>query len=581
MSSFIEDNYQGKGMEEKYRIIVENSPHFMAEISENGEFLDVNLKMAESLGMSKEEIIGRNLSEIMPQKIAKKRLEKGRKAIKEGRPQVFEDSREGRWFHNVVFSVPKRGSFVVCVRDITHLKKAEKKLKESEKILKMILENLTTGVYIFQDKKFVFVNKAMEKLTGYTRRELLSINYLKLVDPSYREEMERLTNRVIEANTKNIPLRPEFIGLRKNGEKVWVENIPTVIKYNGKTAILGNLVDITDKRIMEEKIKNLGTFYRRLGRAVNLSANLDTLCRRILNTLKDIIAYDMADILIYKKEKNALVLLVQVGYPDDLKEKTIREQKVEGKELKVAAFSALKRKPIYIENMKEHPLTGYVHSLCKKYNISQMYTLPLISQDKLEGVLQVVVKEPKTLSREDRSLLDAVSEEIAAGIAKIKAEEKLRELTQKDYLTGLYNYQHLWQKVEEEEERGKRYGEVYSAIYLDIDNFKAYNDTYGHLEGDRVLKKLGEILKSSLRKSDSAYRYGGEEFVILLPHTKKEMARTVAERIKDRVCKNLSFARITVSMGVTDSDTSENVVRTADEAMYEAKREGKNKIKVI
>ena len=517
----------------------------------------------------------------MPQKIVKKRLEKGRKAIKEGKPQVFEDSREGRWFHNVVFSVPKRGSFVVCVRDITHLKKAEKKLKESEKILKMILENLTTGVYIFQDKKFVFVNKAMEKLTGYTRRELLSINYLKLVDPSYREEMERLTNRVIEGNTKNIPLRPEFIGLKKNGEKIWVENIPTVIKYNGKTAILGNLVDITDKRIMEEKIKNLGTFYRRLGRAVNLSANLDTLCRRILNTLKDIIAYDMADILIYKKEKNALVLLVQVGYPDDLKEKTIREQKVEGKELKVAAFSALKRKPIYIENMKEHPLTGYVHSLCKKYNISQMYTLPLISQDKLEGVLQVVVKKPKTLSRKDRSLLDTVSEEIAAGIAKIKAEEKLRELTQKDYLTGLYNYQHLWQKVEEEEERGKRYGEVYSAIYLDIDNFKAYNDTYGHLEGDRVLKKLGEILKSSLRKSDSAYRYGGEEFVILLPHTKKEMARTVAERIKDRVCKNLSFARITVSIGVTDSDTSENVVRTADEAMYEAKREGKNKIKVI
>ena len=210
-----------------------------------------------------------------------------------------------------------------------------------------------------------------------------------------------------------------------------------------------------------------------------------------------------------------------------------------------------------------------------------MYTLPLISQDKLEGVLQVIVKKPKTLSREDRSLLDTVSEEIAAGIAKIKAEEKLRELTQKDYLTGLYNYQHLWQKVEEEEERGKRYGEVYSAIYLDIDNFKAYNDTYGHLEGDRVLKKLGEILKSSLRKSDSAYRYGGEEFVILLPHTKKEMARTVAERIKNRVCKNLSFARITVSMGVTDSDTSENVVRTADEAMYEAKREGKNKIKVI
>jgi len=231
--------------------------------------------------------------------------------------------------------------------------------------------------------------------------------------------------------------------------------------------------------------------------------------------------------------------------------------------------------------MKKHPLTGYVVSFCEKYNLNQMYTVPLISKGGLEGVLQVIVRSPKVLSEEDRKLIDIVCEEIAAGISKIKAEQVLRELSQKDYLTGLYNYQRLWKKLEEQKDREKRYKEVYSVIYIDIDNFKSYNDTFGHLEGDKILKKMGELLRSSIRKVDSAYRYGGEEFVILLPHTEKKVARKVAERIKEEVEKNFSFTRITVSMGVTDSRTNEDVIKMADEAMYEAKKEGKDRIKVI
>jgi len=333
---------------------------------------------------------------------------------------------------------------------------------------------------------------------------------------------------------------------------------------------------------MEKRIENLSILYRELGKAVNLSNSLCELCKKILNAIRVTINYDMADILIYNPGKNTLNLCTQIGYPDDLKAKTIQEQKVEGKVRKVAAFSAFRKKPIYIENMQKHRLTRYVHDLCKKYNVAHMYTIPLISSGKLEGVLQIIVQLGKVLSNSDRELLDIVSEQIAAGISKIRAEEKLRELTQKDYLTGLYNHQYFWKKFEEQKTREERYGEVYSVIYLDIDNFKVCNDTYGHIEGDKVLKIMGEVLRGSLRKIDSAYRYGGEEFVVLLPHTYKEQAKKLAKRIQYKIHRRLyPKYKITVSIGVTDSRTNKDAVRLADEAMYEAKREGKNKIKLL
>lgn len=232
--------------------------------------------------------------------------------------------------------------------------------------------------------------------------------------------------------------------------------------------------------------------------------------------------------------------------------------------------------------MQKDELTEYAHVLCEKYELNQMYTLPLISSGKLEGVLQILVCQDKVLSSEDRGILDIVSEHIATGMAKIRAEEALRELARRDCLTALYNHQYFWKKLEEQKSRDERYGEAYSVIYIDIDNFKHFNDTYGHLEGDKVLRVMGDILTASLRRADSAYRYGGEEFVVLLPHTYKQQATVLAHRIKDEVYRKLYLKyEITVSIGVADSSTGKDTVRTADRAMYEAKRKGKNRIKVL
>lgn len=170
---------------------------------------------------------------------------------------------------------------------------------------------------------------------------------------------------------------------------------------------------------------------------------------------------------------------------------------------------------------------------------------------------------------------------------RIKMLGKLEKLAITDGLTKLYNLRHFYSELEIEIDRCRRYGHSLALLLLDIDHFKVYNDTYGHLEGDKVLVRLGQIIKSCLRTMDSAYRYGGEEFTIILPETTGEEANNVAGRLKTAVELECFLPEpgkiytITISIGVTeyhnDEEISEFILR-ADKAMYKSKATGRNRI---
>ena len=160
-----------------------------------------------------------------------------------------------------------------------------------------------------------------------------------------------------------------------------------------------------------------------------------------------------------------------------------------------------------------------------------------------------------------------------------KMEDKLQELTIKDELTGLYNNRFFTRQLTKEIERNKRYGEIFSLLYADIDNFKKYNDSQGHLAGNKLLKKVADLIKSELRTLDYAFRYGGEEFVILLPSTNLKGAEQVAERIRRHIGEYFQDTDgVTVSIGVAHYTPGKNLVNLADKALYRAKQLGKNKI---
>lgn len=173
---------------------------------------------------------------------------------------------------------------------------------------------------------------------------------------------------------------------------------------------------------------------------------------------------------------------------------------------------------------------------------------------------------------------------------RLQMLEELKKLSITDGLTQLFNSRYFYSQLKGEIERFKRYGHQLSLLLLDIDHFKAYNDTFGHLEGDKILVRIGRIIKSCLRKMDTAYRYGGEEFTIILPGTPGEEAKTVAERLRAAVAAQ-DFAgndpadiRITISIGVTQYCHEEPIssfVQRADQAMYQSKQNGRNKVSCI
>lgn len=168
--------------------------------------------------------------------------------------------------------------------------------------------------------------------------------------------------------------------------------------------------------------------------------------------------------------------------------------------------------------------------------------------------------------------------------------QKLQQLAVTDGLTTLFNSRHFFSQLELEVDRSVRYQHPLSLLLIDIDHFKEYNDFFGHLEGDKVLVRFSQILRSCLRANDSAYRYGGEEFTVILPETGADEARTVAQRIRSTLEAEVFHppssrpVSKTISVGVTEYSPMESIsafVRRADQAMYVSKQSGRNRVSVL
>ena len=188
--------------------------------------------------------------------------------------------------------------------------------------------------------------------------------------------------------------------------------------------------------------------------------------------------------------------------------------------------------------------------------------------------------------------LTNISKEKRSQIALQESEERYKQLSITDNLTGLYNRRLFTENMTLELERTQRYHQYFALCMIDLDNFKLMNDAYGHLFGDQILQKFSRMIQNNLRKTDTAYRYGGEEFAIIFPGTSLEGAEKVANRIRVELSV-FAFAnesskkriRATASFGITSSSSPdtciEDIIKRADKALYKAKKTGKNKIEIL
>jgi diguanylate cyclase (GGDEF)-like protein len=219
--------------------------------------------------------------------------------------------------------------------------------------------------------------------------------------------------------------------------------------------------------------------------------------------------------------------------------------------------------------------------------VTQEACAPITSQGRVVGVINVELIEPR-LTPADFDLLMTLAGYAAVALEKARLYEQTQELATTDGLTNLLNYRAFWLALERELERSMRYGLPLSLIMIEIDKFKRYNDTYGHLRGDEVIRLVARVLRQEHRAQiDMVARYGGDEFMILLPHTTKTVAAEIAERIRRAVettplISESEVASVTLSLGVStypeDGKSTDALVEAADRSMYKAKERGGNAV---
>jgi diguanylate cyclase (GGDEF)-like protein len=225
-------------------------------------------------------------------------------------------------------------------------------------------------------------------------------------------------------------------------------------------------------------------------------------------------------------------------------------------------------------------VTGKVHL---KQGVRSIVYLPLMAKGEVIGSFTVASSSPNAYTQRHIALLEQLASQIAMSIENSRLYAKAEEKARIDELTGLLNRRSLDEQMANEINRHSRYGGVFSLIILDLDGFKAFNDNYGHLAGDKLLGKIGNIMRSAIRSTDQAFRYGGDEFAILLPNTPIEAATQVAERIRKQLPAKVKtgYIPITASFGLAtwpaNGMGANEVIGAADAALYQAKRKGGNR----
>ena len=248
----------------------------------------------------------------------------------------------------------------------------------------------------------------------------------------------------------------------------------------------------------------------------------------------------------------------------------------------IAGLVALEEEGVLVENIETDQ--KYQRRNRLSYTGSSFISVPIKLHDKFIGVINVADKNlqyEKSFNTTDFKILKDIAREVAVAIENVRLYKELNYLTVTDPLTQIYNYRQFKKSLHHEINRANRFSGPLCLMMIDVDDLKSYNDTFGHLEGSELLKKISVILTENLREIDIACRFGGDEFAVILPETDVRGAEIAARKIINEVEKFPFKRKITLSIGLAkrgDKMDGHDLIRKADAALYEAKEKGKNRL---
>jgi diguanylate cyclase (GGDEF)-like protein len=331
--------------------------------------------------------------------------------------------------------------------------------------------------------------------------------------------------------------------------------------------------EIVRRRVELEKINaDLQVLYK-LSQATTRFIDMDRLLADILQTLTgmDIFRFERRGVIFFVEE-DRMRMVSHYGITADELEicRSLRVGEC------LCGLAAATGEIMISRNMHDDPR----HTRISQTMVPHGHVvIPLKTSMKVVGVLCLYLQAHVEVDGQVRNLLATMGNQIGIAIENAKLYEETKSISLHDPLTGLANRRLLQIQLEKSLELAKRYGETFSVIMLDIDQFKKYNDTHGHVAGDELLVKLAQLLLREMRDADHVFRYGGEEFLVMLPVTDLKFAVIAAERLRKAVEEEMD---ITVSLGVASSRerarSDDGLINRADVALYRAKQNGRNRV---
>ncbi len=476
----------------------------------------------------------------------------------------------------------------LIIIDIDEQKKVEVELRENQRQLTTLFENLPGMAYRCKndsDWTMEFVSPGVDELTGLPNEDLIDnrkISYANLIHP---DDRSFVWNSIQEAIKKQEKFEMRYRILVGDLQEKWVwEKGQGIFKDTGELiAIEGFISDVTVQVKSEKEAEKAMLQAQALKQALEeMTSQLDLsqVLRRILVSLKTVLAFDSATLFLKEEGKLKVVAARGFGYTTRLMNKTFPATD----QLLIDILN--KKAPIILDDAQNDPRFNHWEG---SNHVRGWMGVPLYRHENFIGLMTLDSYEPGTYSEEDANLALSFANSASIVIENARLFEQTQQMALTDTLTGIYNRRYFYELGQKEFARSKRYQDPLSIIMIDIDHFKNVNDKFGHLAGDQVLVQFVTRIQSELRESDIFGRFGGEEFIILLPETNLEEATQVAERLRD-VTEEYPFLLvtaqtfITISLGVTcikfTSISVDQLIDESDKALYEAKQLGRNRVRI-
>ncbi len=341
-----------------------------------------------------------------------------------------------------------------------------------------------------------------------------------------------------------------------------------------------------DKIYYQEEMKKRErelSFINRLSSVIASSLNIQEVYTTFVDGLREIIDVDFAAIALIDGGELSLVAMSTSAYVTPI---WAVDQRMPLKGTATEWIATHKKTMVEQNLTRDRMFTTSKAYL--KMGIHSIIYLPLVTKDECIGSLIIGNRNPNVYMEVQITLLEKLALQISTSVVNAKLYAKTAEKARIDDLTGLFNRRHFEEVMQQEIDRHARYGSIFSLAFMDLDEFKNYNDSLGHVAGDSILERIGKIVLDSIRNVDCAFRHGGDEFAVIMPNTTIENASAVTDRIRLRIESEFGGMKripVTASFGLAswpgDGLTKDHIVNAADKALYYAKRTGGNRVCLV